>query len=166
MKYGKVLLFVLLLLTACVPAIATGTPVANTVSTIPSETTVTNLPEETMSPNEPIENPFAPKPGDVKLTRGNVFIQEASLMIRESYPPQISLSLKGELPTPCNQLRVEFGQPTEDNDINVGIYSMVDPDLMCIQVTKPFEENVALGTFPSGHYSIYVNGELVGEFDS
>jgi hypothetical protein len=165
MKQGKFLLLISILLAACAPVTATRAP-SDAVSATPPDTVATNPSDETMPTNEPIENPLAPKPGDPKLTRGNVFIQEASLMVRESYPPQISLSLKGELPTPCNQLRVEFGQPTKDNKINVDVYSLVDPDLMCIQTTKPFDENVDLGTFPSGHYSVFVNGKPVGEFDS
>jgi hypothetical protein len=48
-----------------------------------------------MTTNEPYVNPFSPKPGDEKLTRGNVFINEASLIIRESYPPQIPYPLAG-----------------------------------------------------------------------
>jgi hypothetical protein len=31
---------------------------------------------------------------------------------------------------------------------------------------EPFEANIDLGTYPSGHYSVWVNGELAGEFDS
>ncbi len=35
-----------------------------------------------------------------------------------------------------------------------------------IQVIEPFATTVSLGTFPAGHYSVYVNNELIGEFDS
>jgi hypothetical protein len=38
--------------------------------------------------------------------------------------------------------------------------------MMCTQILKPFQASIDLGTFPSGHYSVYVNGELAGEFDS
>jgi hypothetical protein len=31
---------------------------------------------------------------------------------------------------------------------------------------EPFEATIDLGTYPSGHYSVWVNGELAGEFDS
>jgi hypothetical protein len=119
-----------------------------------------------MSTNEPSVNPFAPQPDDSKLIRGNVFIREASLVIRESFPPQISLALSGDLPTPCNQLRAETGQPDQENKIMVDVYSVIDPNRVCTQVLQPFEEHIDLGTFPTGHYTVWVNSEMAGEFDS
>lgn len=163
MKRWNSLLLILLLLAAC-----TSTPAAtqDPGATPPPDTAVTSPPEQPGATSEPVENPLSPKPGDSSFTRSKAFVQEASLLIRESFPPQISLNIKGELPTPCNQLRAEIGAPTSDNEIHVDVYSVVNPDLMCTQVIKPFEENIDLGTFPSGHYSVFVNGELAGEFDS
>jgi hypothetical protein len=115
---------------------------------------------------EPDTHPFAPKPGDAQLMRGEVFINETNLLIRESYPPQISLSIWGDLPTPCHELRAEIASPDSENKIMVDAYSVVDPNMVCTQVLEPFEESIDLGTFPTGHYSVWVNGELAGEFDS
>ncbi len=117
-------------------------------------------------PAGPSGDPYEPQPGDVNLMRGNVFIQEMGLVIRESFPPQIALTLSGELPTPCHQLRVRVGEPGADNRIDVEAYTVVNPDLACIQVIEPFTASIDLGTFPSGHYSVWVNDELAGEFDS
>jgi hypothetical protein len=117
-------------------------------------------------PTEPSESPFAPKPGDDQLNRGEAFIDEASLLIRESFPPQIALSIRGSLPTPCHELRAEIEPPDPENKIEVDLYSVVDPDTICVQVLEPFEEQIELGTFPSGHYTVWVNGEQIGEFDS
>jgi hypothetical protein len=152
---------VLFVMAACTPA-----PQATQDATLPPDTAISSPPEETLQANEPIEDPFSPKPGDANLSRGNVFIQETSLLIRESYPPQISLTLKGDLPTRCHQLRAEIKEATSDNKINVEVYSIVNPDLICTQVLEPFEVSLGLGTFPTGHYTVYVNGELAGEFDS
>jgi len=110
--------------------------------------------------------PYAPQPDEIKLSRGNIFIEEKGLLIRESYPPQIALEISGNLPTPCNLLRAVIAEPDAENKINVDVYTVVDPNMMCTQVLKPFSENMELGTFPSGHYSVWVNGELAGEFDS
>jgi hypothetical protein len=130
------------------------------------DTAVTNPPVDNMPTNEPIANPFAPQPGDADLTRGNVYINEASLIIRESFPPQISLTLAGDLPTPCNQLRAEVNPPDAENKIVVDVYSVVDPNQVCVQVLEPFEESIDLGTYPTGHYTVWVNGEMAGEFDT
>jgi hypothetical protein len=119
-----------------------------------------------MSPGEPSANPFAPKPGDEKLTRTEIIISDLDLLIRESYPPQIALSISGELPTPCHELRAEVTPPDPENRIMVSVYSVTDPNLACVQVLKPFQEYIEIGTFTQGRYSVWVNGELAGEFDS
>jgi len=119
-----------------------------------------------MSPGEPSANPFAPKPGDEKLTRTEIMISELDLLIRESYPPQIALSISGDLPTPCHELRAEIAPPDPENRIRVSVYSVTDPNLACVQVLEPFQEYIEIGTFAQGHYSVWVNGKLAGEFDS
>jgi hypothetical protein len=95
-----------------------------------------------------------------------VFIEESGIIIRESYPPQISLTLSGNLPNPCHELRAEIGTPDADNRMDVDVYTVVDPNVMCTEVLKPFTESMDLGTFPTGHYTVWVNSELVGEFDA
>lgn len=110
--------------------------------------------------------PFAPQPGDSALTRDQAYVNESELIIAESFPPQIFLRLSGALPTPCHQLRVAVGQPDAQGQIQIDVYSVVDPDRVCAQVLKDFNENVPLGSFPSGKYSVWVNGTMVGEFTS
>lgn len=162
MRYKIVLLLAALLLTSCtINPGQTSEP-----ADIPPDTAVTSPPLDDLPTNKPMENPFAPQPNDAKLTRGIVFIEESGLLIRESYPPQISLGLSGNLPNPCHQLRAEIGNPSSENKIHVNVYTVVDPNRMCTEVLKPFQENIDLGTFPSGHYSVWLNGELAGEFDS
>ena len=160
MRIKFVLLFTVLWMAACSPEQATP----NKPGTVPPDTAVTSPPAGV--PQEPVRNPYAPQPADSILNRGEVFIEEKGLLIRESYPPQISLSLSGNLPTPCNELRVQKGEPDETNNIQVDAYSVVDPNMMCTQVLKPFQASIDLGTLPAGHYSVYVNDEPAGEFDS
>lgn len=156
---NQLILVVMFLVVACAPQ-----PPATTGPDTP--VTSPEGPGDNMPTTEPSLNPFSPKPGDANLTRGNVFINEASLVIRESFPPQISVLIKGELPTPCHQLRAEISEPDQENKIVVEVYSVVNPDLACIQVIEPFEESIDLGTYPTGHYTVWVNGEMVGEFDT
>lgn len=159
MKYLTIAFLLTFLAVSCAPAPATS-------DNLPPDTVVTNPPEGTMPANEPPANPLRPKPGDVKLTRGNIFIQESGLLIRESFPPQVSLSFSGDLPTPCHELRAVINPPDTDNKIVVDAYSVVDPNMICTQVLKPFQESIDLGTFPSGHYTVWINGEMAGEFDT
>ena len=165
MKRDLLVFIIVLILSACAP---TSQPTNDVVETMPPDTVVTSPPEQTVPADLPTQdsNPFAPRPGDANLSRAELFVQEASLLIRESYPPQIALTVKGELPTPCHQLRAQIEAPDANNTINIDVYSVVNPDLICTQVVKPFEEHLELGAFPGGHYSVYVNEELAGEFDS
>jgi hypothetical protein len=31
---------------------------------------------------------------------------------------------------------------------------------------ESFQEQIELGTFSGGHYAVWLNGEMIGEFDS
>ncbi len=157
MKYQILLFLALFTLMACSPIIERpSTPVSTKSATTASSTNTI----------EPMEIPSLAVPENPKFVRGNIFIQEFGLMIRESYPPQISLNLSGNLPTPCHQFRADVSKPDTENKINVDVYTVVDPNMMCIQVLKEFSESINLGTYPSGHYTVLVNGQSVGEFDS
>jgi hypothetical protein len=131
----------------------------------PSYPNAPSYPNEPVTAN-PMSQPHAPQPGDTALTRGAVYLDSEEIVVMESYPVQITLVLKGSLPTPCNQLRVLASPPDEQNRIQVDVYSVIDPAKICAQVLEPFDTNVGLGSFPSGHYSVWVNGKSVGEFDS
>jgi hypothetical protein len=156
MNIRQPILCLVLLLAACAP---TGNPTLN------PNTPVTSPPQD--SPTEdPQIMPYEPQPADSALLRENIFIEEMGLLIRESYPPQIALSVSGNLPTPCHQLRATASQPDAENKISVDVYAVADPNMACVQVLSPFSETIELGSFPSGHYSVWVNGELAGEFDS
>jgi hypothetical protein len=139
------------------------------------------------TPTPPIAVPpispsgYEPQPGDEKLTRGEVFIDfsNSSLALMESFPVQVSAILNGNLPDPCHQLRAivnpitpfkgtltqEVGA-TSEKKVNLEVYSLTDPSQVCITVVKPFNATISLGSYPTGHYSVYVNGKLLGEFDA
>ena len=122
-------------------------------------------PPERKAP-QPINSEYLPQRKDGNLTQGSVFIDRSELLIMESYPIQIALVLQGSLPTPCHQLRVIAKPADEQNQVQIDVYSVVDPAMICIQVIESFEVNFGLGSFPSGHYTVWVNGEMVGEFDA
>ncbi len=122
-------------------------------------------PPERRAP-QPINSEYLPQREDGNWVQGNVFIEHSELLIMESYPIQVMLVLQGSLPTPCNQLRVIAKPPDEQNRIQVEVYSVIDPAKACLQVLEPFEVSIGLGSFPTDNYSVRVNGEVVGEFDS
>jgi len=147
----------LLLLTACGAA---PTPVLPQV--LPAATQVTQA-TQGMQGN----NPYAPQPGDEAMMRGDVTIDSASLMRTESAPPQMLLNFSYFQPTPCHQLRIEVTPPDAQNRINLTAYALAEKDKPCnlMPLATPLPASLELGTFPAGHYSVWLNGAMVGEFD-
>ncbi len=162
------------LMAACAPTnLAPATDTPPPLATLPLPTPgSTPLPtptgdvisnDPTPAPNPP--SAYAPQPGDKTLTRGEAFVQDMGVLILESFPPQFQLSLVGTLPTPCHQLRVAVAPPDARNQIVVEVYTVVEPNLACIQVLAPFEVTLPLNGYPVGPtYSVVVNGAVVGEF--
>lgn len=118
------------------------------------------------SPSTPGHNDFLPNPADGSLLHGEVFLDSVDLLTLESYPPQFMLVLKGNLPTPCHKLRIAVNPPDTTNKVVASVYSVSDPDEICAQVLEPFEVNFPLGSFPPGHYTLFLNGEQAVEFDA
>lgn len=110
--------------------------------------------------------PYLPQPEDEKMTRGEAYLDTVTLLSAESYPPQITLQLVGNLPNPCHQLRVNIPRPDAQNRIYIEVYSVAGTDLACIEVLQPFDAAVPLGSFPAGKYTVFVNGEQIGEFEN
>ena len=102
------------------------------------------------------------------MARSDAEIVSASVLMAESYPPQISVSLAFWLPTPCYQLRVSISEPDSQNRNRLEIYGVAPKDKPCnlMALLTPQEANISLGSFPAGHYSVWVNGQQVGEFDA
>ena len=182
MRLFSVLLIVFVTMTACSSSPISSLPAADPAT--PASPGGTGEPSVIIDPplNAPTEGPamptspppsggepmptFEPVPGDSKLTRGTVTLNSASLLILESYPVQVQVELNGYLPNPCHQLRVSVNPPDSNNRIEIEVYSVYDPEMMCIEVIKEFETSVSLGSYPPGHYQVFVNNELAGEFDS
>jgi len=102
---------------------------------------------------------------DGGMTRGPVFIDEVELVVLESFPVQIELVIRGALPTPCASLEWSVEDPDAQGRIHVEAFSLQDPAIDCIQVLEEIEERLPIGSYSEGSYGVWLNGELVGEFD-
>jgi hypothetical protein len=122
----------------------------------------------TSSGQTPVANEYAPALGDEKLTRGNASVEskDSKVILTTTSPVQVKLHLAGTLPNPCYHLRVNPAQPDAQKHIQVEVYSVTEPDKICTDVLQNFDVEISLGSFPSGHYSVYINGNLLGEFDA
>lgn len=164
MKYLIPTVMVLsLILSACAPSADV------TVTSYPNDDQPSNSSPPQSYPNDSATPPmseYSPKPDDTSLTRGQAYVGSSDVLTLESFPLQFMLHIVGNLPTPCNALRVAVSAPDAENKIVVDVYSVSDPDRMCSQVIQPFDVNIPLGSFPEGKYSIWVNGEMVAEIQA
>ena len=165
--FALLLLTLILGLAACQPAPISApvpeSPTSSEETTIPAPDSATGSDE---MPTAPVENRYAPQPGDQKLISGNVYINEKELLTLESIPLQFLLSISGDLPDPCHQLRVSISPPDSENKIYVEAYTLTDPETMCMQVLKPFDASIPLGSFPAGEYQLFLNGEKIADFQA
>ena len=114
------------------------------------------------------DNPYAPQASDSSMMRGEVNIDSSSLSLTESIPPQVTLNFAYFQPTPCFQLRVEVSGPDAQNRIDVTAYAVAEKDKPCtlMALSTTLQASLNFGSFPSGHYSLWLNGLKVDEFDS
>ena len=109
---------------------------------------------------------YLPLPSDGALTKANALINSADLLALDTDPLQILLILGGYTPTPCHELRVHIPPPDEENNIMVEAYTVTESDIDCVQVLRAFDTKVLLGSYPSGSYWVWINGGVVGNFDT
>jgi len=109
---------------------------------------------------------YSPQPGDINLKVGPVFLDLAHsyLQVGKGFPEPVDLILKGSLPDPCHQLRVVVSSTSTSSNINVKVYSVFNPQSVCISVLQPFIVAIPLGFFTGGLHAVYINGLLFGKF--
>ena len=111
------------------------------------------------------DNPYAPQSADSELMAGDIQVDSASVYLAESMPPQVMVNFAYFPPTPCYQLRVEVSGPDEQNRIHLKAYGVAEQDKPCtlMALATPQQATLNLGSLPSGHYTILLNGEQIGE---
>jgi hypothetical protein len=117
---------------------------------------------------DPASNPFAPQDGDSAMQQNEIHIYSASLSYDPTQSPDVYLFFQYYQVTACDQLRVVVNEPDSKDQIILRAYSIAEKDKPCTTLTKrdPLPASIILGSYPKGHYSVYVNGTLAGTFDS
>ena len=113
-------------------------------------------------------NPYAPQPGDSEQMAGDITVDSSSVLLAKSQPPQVMVNFAYFQPTPCYQLRVEVSGPDGQNQISLKANAVAEKDKPCtlMALATPLEAGLNLGSFPGGHYTVTLNGDQIGEFDS
>jgi hypothetical protein len=99
-----------------------------------------------------IENPYAAQAGDEALNQDGATVESA----RWDETTQ-SLIVSGSLATPCHQLRASISQNGQQLDIT--IYSVSEPEVMCAQMLQPFEAAFKIVSFNPQTYRVFINGQ-------
>lgn len=94
-----------------------------------------------------------------------VYIDRTELLQLESFPVQVRLKVDGQLPDPCHEAVWSVSEPDEAGRIDVELHSEAPVGLDCIQVIQPMSLSIPIGSFRSGSYSVWLNGDKVGSFD-
>jgi len=91
-------------------------------------------------------------------TIGLASVDEIDILILESFPVQINVIARGNLPDPCTEIS-EVLQEREGDTFFITIKTYRSPGF-CIQVLAPFEEIIPLEVsgLPAGTYTVDVNG--------
>ena len=91
-------------------------------------------------------------------TIGLAPVEEIEIVILESFPVQVQVIARGNLPDPCTEI-FEVLQERKENTFFVAIKTY-RPSGFCIQVLAPFEEIIPLEVYglPAGTYTVDVNG--------
>jgi hypothetical protein len=89
-----------------------------------------------------------------------------SVVVRESFPPQVVLEVSGNWPNGCS-VEPQVVTQRDGSVVTVHIFRILPPDLMCTMVITPASLTVDIsdvfmedGTFRSGEYTINVNGAV------
>ncbi|MGB2783196.1 MAG: hypothetical protein WBC45_04565 [Atribacterota bacterium] len=91
-------------------------------------------------------------------TTGFASVDEIEILILESFPVQINVAARGNLPDPCTEIS-EILQKKQGDAFYVTIKTYRSPGF-CIQVIAPFEEIIPLEVYglPADTYTVDVNG--------
>jgi len=91
-------------------------------------------------------------------TIGLASVDEIEIIILESFPVQVQVIARGNLPDPCTEI-YQISQERVVNTFFITIETYRTPG-PCIQVIAPFEEEIMLEVYglPAGTYTVDVNG--------
>jgi len=120
-------------------------------TTTPDLAASTTIPSATIISRPTVEPGFIVAP---------IFVDEIEIFVLESFPVQVEIDVKGNLPTPCSEFSHIEQTDTEDNLIILNVFSKQDIEISCVQILTPFEERFELDVLglSAGTYQVNVNG--------
>ncbi len=120
-----------------------------------STTSSTSVPAENPTAVPPTSEPTAdPAANEIKPMP----IETVNVQIRESQPVQVAVEVSGTLNDGCTEFH-QMSQVRTGTTIEITITTIRPKDMMCTQQLTFYTNTIALeGEFPSGTYTVRVNG--------
>lgn len=94
-----------------------------------------------------------------ETVRGQATVNSIDVQILESFPVQINVVARGDLPDSCTRIDEIITQQA-DNAFRVAITTLRGPAASCTMTLVPFEQSIPLDVagLPAGRYDVSVNG--------
>lgn len=114
---------------------------------------------------QPTPTPPAGETPPGSLLFGQATVDGIDILILESFPVQINVIARGNLPDGCTQIDA-ITQERTDNTFKVTITTARPAAAACTEALVPFEETISLDVYglPAGSYTVDVNG-VSGSFE-
>ncbi len=126
--------------------------------------------QDSIGPEQPVSSDDTPSPTKASaegefVYSENAIVEEMDILFLESFPLQVMVNLKGNLPNGCTTIEETQSERVDENTFVITLVTTQPKDTMCIQVLTPFEENVPLDVYglPAGEYTVKV-GDLTQTF--
>ena len=114
---------------------------------------------------QPTRTPPVGKTPPGGVIRGEAVVETIDILILESFPVQVNVVARGNLPDGCTEID-EIGQERSGKAFEVTIPTARPADAACTQALEPFEKTISLDVhgLPAGSYGVDVNG-ATGAFE-
>lgn len=99
--------------------------------------------------------------GDEEYLYGTALVEEVDIRILESFPVQVHVAARGNLPDGCTQINENATTVQRDgNTFNVYLGTIRPKEALCTEALVPFEHTIPLDVYglERGTYTVNVNG--------
>jgi hypothetical protein len=89
----------------------------------------------------------------------DVLVEELQVLMLESFPVQVQVDIRGQLPDACSIIEM-VEQASGDDFFIITLHNARQPNMRCAPQPTPFEESVQLDVLglPAGTYTVTVHG--------
>ncbi len=103
------------------------------------------------------EHPLGSPTGDTTMITRPLQIEQIDVLVAESYPPQVSVTVAGVIPDSCTKPR-DPQVSRDGSTFTITILGERPADMACAQVISTYQQTIPLGTVQPGNYQVIVNG--------